>query len=81
MKKVLTALVLISSCLISKAQIYYSSCAPSDSIELIYRNDACKLAIQRLRETGSAFIDNITIPGDLIEGKPHELELRQFTRC
>lgn len=51
----------------AKAQTYSSSCTPSDSMEYIYRHDACKLAIQRLFETGSPYADSIVIPETSID--------------
>lgn len=52
---------------VARGQIYSSSCTPSDSMEIIYHKDACKLAIQRLFETGSHFADSIVIPENTID--------------
>lgn len=67
MKAFLLLVVLIVTCSIAQAQTYSSSCTPSDSMEIIYRNDACKLAIQRLRETNSPLIDSVSIPEVLVD--------------
>ena len=67
MKALLIWSVLILSCFFSMAQTYNSSCIPSGAMELTYRNDACRLAIKRMHEIASPFVDSISIPGVLID--------------
>jgi len=51
----------------AEAQTYSSSCTPSDSMEIIYRNDACWLANRRTYETNSPYADSITIYEPVID--------------
>jgi hypothetical protein len=61
MKAFLLLLAFIVTCSLTQAQTYSSSCIPSDSMEIIYRNDACWLANRRTYETNSPYADSITI--------------------
>lgn len=67
MKVFLLFAVCITGCLYIQAQTYSSSCNPADSMEIIYRNDACWLANRRTYETNSPYADSITIPMPVID--------------
>lgn len=67
MKKIVTSLLLIFSCVLSEAQTYPGNCNPIGSMDITYRNDACRLAIKRMHEIGSPFADSITIPEVFID--------------
>jgi hypothetical protein len=51
----------------SRAQTYSSSCIPSGTMEVIYHNDACRLAIKRMHDIASPFADSTTIPEIFID--------------
>lgn len=67
MKVFLLLPAFIITCSFAKAQTFTSSCTPSDSMEVIYRNDACWLANKRTYEINSPFADSITIPEPVID--------------
>ncbi|MFY8129091.1 MAG: T9SS type A sorting domain-containing protein [Chitinophagaceae bacterium] len=58
MKQVLTTF-LILNCVITKAQVFNSSCTSTPSLVQLYRIDASRLAEVRLLETNSNFKDSI----------------------
>ncbi|MBC7936099.1 MAG: hypothetical protein H7Y86_12175 [Rhizobacter sp.] len=67
MKTVLAVLFFSCASLISRGQNLPSSCTPTDTMALIYHNDACRLAIKRLNEIHSPLADSITIPEVFID--------------
>jgi hypothetical protein len=67
MKALLLSLAFIVTGSFVQAQTYSSSCTASDSMQMIYRNDACWLANRRTYETNSVFADSITIHEAVID--------------
>lgn len=67
MKKIVLFGLLLLSFAFVKAQNFNSSIAPTTIMETTYRNDACRLAINRMYQIDSLLADSITIPNTIID--------------